>query len=213
MGLRTTLAEKIGRALESRVADIYTNMVGKVVTYYPESQTADIQPVIRRRIAKENGEPVQEDLPMIPNVPILFPRSGLVGIVFDLQAGDHVALLVLTAAITAWRQSGDTADAADVRLHHPGNCLALPGLGPSSGPMTFYESGNLVLECPQFIVLGAGASEFAAVASKVQADLDAIKLAYDAHTHEVAAFGTSDPPPAPISLSNDVASSNVKLKG
>lgn len=127
-----TLAEVLQRALESRLADVFTSLPGEVVTYYPETQTADVLPVVRRPLPTEDDGIAFEDLPIVPNVPIVFPRGSDVSIVWKPKPGDGVLLCVQMLSPANWRRTGEVSDAGDVRLHSLGNAFAIPGAYPQT---------------------------------------------------------------------------------
>jgi hypothetical protein len=129
------LTELIRRALESRAADIMTGIPAQVKEYFPgDDPTADLIPVVRRMIPTDDEGSIAEDLPVIPNVPILFPRGGggTYAITWPLQPGDHVWIVVSIFAFSQWRNSGQVSDPGDQRLHSLGNCYAIPGASPKA---------------------------------------------------------------------------------
>lgn len=171
-------AELFRRALESRLADVNTVTMGQVQAYDPTTQTADVQPMIRFPLRDVDGVvKVNEDLPILPNVPVLFPRGGSAHwIAWPLEKGDTVTLLFLTRSIQQWRRTGQLSDPGDLRLHHLGNALALPAGGPNASALPLAGVTGLVLESAS-IKLGADAADAVALAPGVAAWIDAIVTA------------------------------------
>lgn len=184
MTLEVGLWELLTRAQESRTGDIFTGMPCMVKEYFPgKDPTADLIPLVRRMVPTDDESFKAEDLPVIPNVPILFPRGGggTYAITWPLQAGDTVWILVSMLAFDQWRNSGEVSDPGDQRLHSLGNCYAIPGPAPKSADLSQSTIAALVIEGPH-IKLGKNATDFAALASKVEENLDAIKAAMDGAT-------------------------------
>lgn len=214
-----SMAEILRRAIESRLGDLYTAGVGEIQAYYPDTQTADIAPVVRRPLPTEDDVIVYEDLPILPNVPVLFPRGGAYSITWPLVKGDFCDLLIQTYSFAQWRQSGETSDAGDIRPHHLGNAIAIPGLAPNANPIDPAQASAaaIIIEGPA-IWLGKDATEFIALAGKVDAQLTALKTKFAAWTPVAGDGGAalktlltaliSGPPAWPAS----VAASKAKAK-
>lgn len=207
--MQPTEAEIIRRAIESRLADVWTAIPGRVEKYDAATQTADITPVVRRPVTKANDDLIHDDLPVVPNVPVLFPRGGGASITWPLQAGDHVQLIFQTLSFAQWRESGETSDPGDLRLHCLGNAVCVPGLGSNAQTLPAAELPAMVLEHAE-IRLGIGATDFVALASKVTENIqriyDAINGAAVSPGDGGAAFkaailaALNTPPAVPIAL-------------
>lgn len=181
-GIAISLAELITRALESRLGDVWTALPGMIQTYDPATCTADVQPVIKRPIPTETEELTHEDLPIIPNVPVAFPRGsgGTFAITWPLVPGDHVMLVFTTLAMGQWRTKGIPTEPGDVRLHGLGSCMAYPGIGPDAQLLPGAVLPALVVDAPA-IMLGAAAvapiANGAATLAWMKAVIDAVTLA------------------------------------
>jgi hypothetical protein len=102
---------------------------GRVQSYDAATQTADIVPLIRQQVPQPDGSYVMEELPVIPSVPVLWPRVGRWFMAMALQPEDTVQLLVNTSAIGHWRTgTGDVTDPGDLRRQHISHAVAIPGL-------------------------------------------------------------------------------------
>lgn len=182
-GLPPTQAELITRALESRVADIYTAGPGIVQAYYPDSQTADILPGVKRAIGTLEDDTVYEDLPIVPNVKVCFPRGGAFQITWPLNPGDSVILLSTHFGLGQWRQgdNSQTVEPGDLRLHSLGSSLALPMLAIDSAAVANAQaSQNAFIIAGPLIVLGdPNTTDYAPIARLVDANF---KTVHDAIT-------------------------------
>ena len=152
-------------------AGLHTSMPGVIQSYDPATKTADVRPVIRTPMYEpETGlEMEAEELPVIPNVPVSFPRGGGWHLSFPLAAGDHVTLVFSESATGQWRSTGEVSDPGDVRRHSLGYPTAFLGAHPDAevllddAPVNPITAGKLVLgkdgDPTQSIRIGAGGIE------------------------------------------------------
>lgn len=131
-----TLAEVIRDGIDGRLADVHTCTVGRVVSYDSLKQVANVQPVIRRPFNIGGGEVDHEQLPILPNVPVLWPRAGGFFIHLPLAAGDHVLLVFSQDDLSTWREAGSIVEPDDLRRHSLANAVAIPGIGPEGAPLS-----------------------------------------------------------------------------
>jgi hypothetical protein len=199
------LVEVIARAVEAGVGRIFTATPCRVVVYDPATECADLAPCVRRPTPTEQGTIVHEPLPILPNVPIAFPRGGGVSITFDLSPGDFVIALAMTYSIGQWRTMGGVdADAGDVRTNHPAHCFGLPLMSASPANLLPALAPSLKLGAPD-------ATEAAVLGNALHAWLTAIT------TTALAPAGggavTFTPPSDPLYASLDsILSLIVKVK-
>jgi hypothetical protein len=131
MPLTVTLPEVLDAARRSHSAAIHTALPGKVVRYYELDQTADIQPVINiATIDPETDELDSETPPVLPKIPVAFPRGKGFHLSFPLEEGDHVWVICCESAIGNWRLTGTQSDPGDLRRHHLSHAFAVPGAFP-----------------------------------------------------------------------------------
>lgn len=153
MSRNITLAEVFKANNSALRAGLHTSMPGVIRSYDPETKTADIQPVLKVPIYEpETGDPGEaEELPVIPNVPVSFPRGGGWHLSWPMEVGDHVTLVFSEAATGQWRTTGELSEPADVRRHCLGYPTAFPGAHPDDDvlldddPLNVITSGKLVL--------------------------------------------------------------------
>lgn len=214
-----TLAELIKRALDNRQMDLHTALIARVESYDAKNQTVDVQPQIKRALSKADGEKVYESLPLIPDVPVLFPRAGGYFISFPIQKGDYVQLLVNERSIAEWwsegRESGGEA------MHSFDGAVAIPGLYPQAQSLNDAHTENLVLgksEGPQIHICGdeirlggENCADSIALANKVLSELAKITQAFNSHVHGTP-WGPTAQPILPMSTPVSVASQVVKTQ-
>lgn len=209
-----TLEELIALAIQSGHQDIHVSMPGYIISYDAETQTAKVQPGIKRVIFDEDDGRVVEDLPPFENVPVCHYRCAALSIHSTLQAGDPVDLIFGSESMAEWRQGQSTGavEPGDLKRLGLASPKAYPGLFPknSPGPDTDNSIGTpgglRVHFFEEFISVGTGA-QFVALANLVKAELDKIQA--------TLATGSVAAAPGPVVFgtpytASAVSSSNLK---
>lgn len=116
---------------------------GRVESYDAATQTANVLPLLNFPVPQGDGTVTWEECPVVPSVPVVFPRSAGWFIAHRLDPGDTVLLIPLEGSAGAWR-AGDGApqDPDDLRRHHLANCVAVPGLYVRSKALTHAPGPN-----------------------------------------------------------------------
>lgn len=210
-----TLAQLLKHAVENRLLDVHTALIAKVERYDVETQQVDVSPVLKRSSESMAGEWVSEQLPMLCDVPVLFPRAGGFFISFPIQPGDFVQLIFNETDIETWFEDREPTISHNQRFTLQG-AVAIPGIFPKALALTGAHKSNLVLGKEQGLQIhiddqkirlgSAEASEALAIASKVKGELEKIRATFNAHNHP-APHGS--PTPAQISAIGDIAAKSV----
>jgi Phage protein Gp138 N-terminal domain len=216
--LKPTLAEVIRLAVESWGRDIHTALPGRVVKYDAAKQVADVLPVIKDARPDSDGDTQHFDIPVIPNVPVQWPRGGQHALHLPLAKGDHVLLVFQESAIGQWRETGDVEEPVDLARFDISYPIAIPGIAPNANPIADPGSDTeavLSVGDGTFRVGGASA-EMVAIAKLVQQALDKIQQKFDAHTHIYSpgpsAPAPTAPPPTPQLIGSLGPVAATKLK-
>jgi len=103
-----------------------------VSSWDADLNTVQATPTVQLSKFDEKGAVVQVELPVLQDVPVVFPRGGSCAMTFPLQAGDEVLVVFADRCIDAWWQSGGIQRAATFRTHDLSDGFAIPG--PMSKP-------------------------------------------------------------------------------
>lgn len=191
MAERITPAETYRRILDARLMDLHTALPGRVQSYDAATQTADIEPMIKRGVPTggEEDEVALETLPVLPSVPVLFPSGGQCFVTFPLAVGDPVLLVFCERDTSQFRGTGAVSDPGVPTMHGLSGAVAIPcAFGPRSAAMSGVSTTDLVLgrkngQANITVKSGTtevgGSSDSAALASRVAA----LETAISAHTH------------------------------
>lgn len=210
----------IREALRAYLGRVHVALPGRIVSYDAATQKADVQPMVLNVQRSVDGDDVREALPLLTDVPVLFPRSATFFVSFPMNVGDRVLLIFNERSIDKYMTGlgepapatpVDITDPVDPRAHNLSDAVALPGFFPFVDALGTVHEHNMVMGkdggaqihfTGPLVMLGAEAPvSFVALAQKVdneltaiKADLDALKLLLTGHTHTSATPGNQTAP-------------------
>ncbi len=201
---QATLPSVVRRAVEEGAADLHVSLPGRVEKVVDaEKGIVDVKPLVKDRV-EVAGELRVICVPVVTNVPLLWPGGSRGGITWDIAVGDTVLLVFSDRSLDRWLAMGGEVDPQDPRRHALSDAVAIPGL------RSFKEAVG-------------GAAHPAAWGDKVADALAALKDAILTHTHAVtvtttgsatnqAGGGTAAATTTTITLPG-VVSGTVKIRG
>ena len=236
-----TLAEVIRAAMDNRGLEVHTSLPCRVEKIDKAGKSVDVKPLIRRRFLNPDGTEIDESLPVIPRVPIAWPRAGKFFITFPIKPGDLVEVVITEASRDAFQAGGgEETDPDDFRRFDLSDAWEYPGGGhPDSTALKNFDPDDLVIGVDGGVVahfkasgqihLGSkDAAEFIAQAAKTDqriSDLETsviglVNGTINTHTHLVvlplipaASAPSALPLPSgtPPTPGSSVAASKVKV--
>lgn len=133
MASQPTDAEIIDLSISSRFLDLHTAIDAIIVTYDASKKTCSCKPVTKRAIKfRTEDEVAHEELPIIQNVPVMFPEGSLFHITWPLLPGDSVQLVFNEVSNAAYRETGKPSEPGDLRRHSLSYPRAYPGPGSNA---------------------------------------------------------------------------------
>lgn len=86
------------------------------------------------------------DLPILPDVPVVFPGGGGFALTFPVAAGDECLVVFASRCIDAWWQSGGVGEPMEPRMHDLSDGFALVGVRSQARRLSpAVDSGNVQL--------------------------------------------------------------------
>lgn len=208
------LSTVLGEIQRSSLMSLYVATPGTVQSYDSATQTATIVMGVQRQVPDDKGILQTEEMPALPDVPVLFPRSTSFALTLPLAAGDSGLVVFCDRNIGQWRALGTQSPAADAEMLGLSGPVFIPGLFPDAKAWTSpsasdavlgHKTGAKVAVSSTTVTASKGGSvDFVALAGKVKSELDAIKGDLDAiklfcgaagHVHTSAAPGSPTTPP------------------
>lgn len=219
-----TLAEVVRAGIEAAKADLHTCLPAIITAWDPATQLADVKPVVRQHYLDEDMTLQSEQMPVIPSVPVVFPRTQSFAITFPVAVGDRCLLIFSESSTDRYLANGGTdVDDPITRRHALDDAFALIGGWPNADKINTVETdaitiGHTGVSSPRIYVqddlIGLGEknpSEFVALATKVLTELQAIVAGFNAHTHSVSGAATLVPSSL-LGAPSSVAATTVKAK-
>ncbi len=236
MGVTPTEAEMLEAAITSALIDVHVSLPGKIESYDSITQTATVQLQVKRVLPKAGGGFATEDLPVLENVPVQFPRTKKFMVTLPIESGDYGLVVFNEMSIDQWRSKGENTSPGDIGRHTLTGGVFQPGLSPvletilpaalggddigedlvigliGGGQIRVKPGGTI--EAVAGGLGGQAADDFVAMATKVLTELEAVKTAYDGHTHMHAPgpfpLAPTAPPVPLLPAPSSVASANLK---
>lgn len=147
--LLATLASNIKHGIEGAIKDIHTSTPGIIESFDPITQLATIQPAIKRMfISKEEDTEVliPSDLPLLINVPVIYPRGGGFSITFPVKKGDECLLVFCERCIDGWHETGKVKNPSARRFHSLSDATAFVGISSVPNKIPNYDPDNIVIK-------------------------------------------------------------------
>lgn len=155
------LAEMLRKVMDHRLAEVRTAMPVRVESYDVVTQTVDVVPLVREitETTVDDNDDIEEALPVIPSVPVAFPRAGGFFVTFPIVTGDTGQIVICDRSIDQWRARGGAVPTVvgdgpevsysvhplDKRQHHASAAVFYPGLADSLSPLLDAHATDMVL--------------------------------------------------------------------
>lgn len=114
-------------ALAGHQAAIWTALPGIIESFDADAITAVVQPAIKGQLRAKDGSTSQITLPLLLDVPVVFPRGGGCALTFPLAKDDECLVVFASRCIDGWWTSGGIQAQAEFRMHDLSDGFAIPG--------------------------------------------------------------------------------------
>lgn len=205
--------EEIARvAAAEALVDVHTCLPGIVVSFDPKTQTAKVQPAIKR-LWRDGG---WKALPECVDCPVSMPRYGNFIITGPVSQGDEGLLKFSERSIDNWWARGGVQEQSEMRMHDLSDGFFEPGYSSKARVPANIATDALeirTLDGKTRFRLEAGmvtAGDLADAVAAVRADImSKILTLLTSHTHPVS--GAVAGPSAQLTTFPDPSAKNVKI--
>ena len=127
------LLEGMLAALDGRQSEMWTALPGIIRKVNLAAMTVEVEPTvqIRRRVSWLNTT-TWVKIPMLVDVPIIYPSGGGYTLTFPITPGDEALVIFASRCIDSWWQLGGVQVQAELRMHSLSDGFAI--VGPRSQP-------------------------------------------------------------------------------
>jgi hypothetical protein len=122
----TTITDAMRQAVLFQLYDVHTALPGQIISYDHTTQKATIQPCLR----KSYLDGTTQEMPILNNVPVIFPRAGGASLTFPVVSGDTCLLLFIERSTDLWKSVGGVVAPNDPRKFDLSDAVAIMGLMP-----------------------------------------------------------------------------------
>lgn len=205
-----TLTEAVTRAIDIRLAALFSSRVAVVQKYDAANQFVDVQPQLKETYEDATGEPSVASLPVITNVPVYFPGGGDFMMTMPLQQGDEVLLVFSDRSMDLWKENGGEVDPVALQRHALTDAVAFVGVRSKPNRLqevdtsraVFGKTGGVRIAVDDLVHLGVDHNEaapnFVALANLVKQEISAVHdtlqslvTTFNSHTHIVSTTGSA----------------------
>jgi hypothetical protein len=174
---------------------VFTALPGTVHAYHAATQTADIKLGVKRVTEDlDTDKRDAEDYPIVPDVPICFPRGGGFSVVFPIAVGDGVLVVCLAQSHAEFRETGQTSTPRDMRRLHLAHSVAIPfemrvarelSQMPNESAVCIGTDGAdaQIQVSATDIKLGDASTDYIALAKKIETMFNFLVTAHNTHKH------------------------------
>lgn len=149
-------------------AGMRVSIPGIIQSFDADAVTCVIQPVVKGYVPTSDGAANPSNLPLLLDVPVIFPRGGGVTLTFPVKAGDECLVVFADRCIDFWHQNGGIQEAATERMHHLADATAQVGLQSQAQKISGISTTTAQLRTDDgaaFIELDPGSHEVNVVTS------------------------------------------------
>lgn len=160
-----SLPEVMKVGVDRALSEIHTCLPGRIESYDHTKQRAQVKPLIKKKY--RDGQVAA--LPVIPDVPVVFPRAKDFSFTFPLEPGDFVMLHFSERSLELFLTKGGDQEPGDTRKFDLTDAIAVPGLYPFSEESLSENNEDVltVFKENKIRITGGGNLEMEVAADKV----------------------------------------------
>ena len=137
---------KLQAMLSSWQAGIFTALPGIYHAPGKDKQTANVKAAIKGKVSDQKGGWTDKEMPLLINLPIVWPGGGGFQLTFPLSEGDEGLIVFAQRCIDAWWERGGVQPQAEMRMHDISDGFFIPAmLSQSKAPSTAASTSTVQL--------------------------------------------------------------------
>ena len=137
-----TLSDAVQAAIRYQLSNLNTALPAKIIEYDYQTRKASVQPVLNRVYT----DGIIEEMPIITNVPLLFPGSSNITFSFPVNSGDYCLLIFSQRSLDQWLPTGGIVTPLDPRKFDLSDAIAIPGLRPFNETWQATSNNEFLIE-------------------------------------------------------------------
>lgn len=195
------LSDLLINAMRDHDAQFRVSLPARVEKYDKDKQNVSVQPLIKRKF-REGGE---QSMPVLQDVPLIFPRAGGAFLTMPVKQGDGVLLVFADRSLDKWLAKGGEVAPEDPRMHDVSDAVAIPGLysfqdfpqaaANNDDVQLHFNGADILVKADGSIVLTTG---------NTTATLDGSSIELNGSTLDITTSGNTTINPALLTINSDV---------
>ena len=117
--------ERMRSAIEAAMFDLHVACPGIVESFDPNKKTVTVRPAIKVYVGDPEGKMKSEELPLLVDVPVVFPSGGGFTLTFPIKKGDDCLVVFGDSCMDAWWQNGGVQEPVEFRQHDLSDSFAI----------------------------------------------------------------------------------------
>lgn len=126
--LRNAEIEFYNMLIDRVSSQLRVSIPGIIQEFDPATQTATVQVALREHVRQETLEYAWTEIPLLLDVPVIFPRGGGYVLTFPVKKGDECLVVFSDMCIDAWFSNGGVQNQIEKRRHDLSDAIAILGL-------------------------------------------------------------------------------------
>lgn len=122
-------------ALDGKQAEMWTALPGIIQSFDPAAMTVTVQPAVQGQLQDETGAVSPVNLPLLVDVPVVFPCGGGFTLTYPIKPGDECLVIFSSRCIDGWWQAGGIGGVPDSRMHDLSDGMAIVGPRSQAGKL------------------------------------------------------------------------------
>jgi hypothetical protein len=119
--------EALRMAMDGRISSLWTATPGIITAIDLTKRTCSVQPSIKGRVQNSDGSYEFVNLPLLVDVPIVFPSAGGFTLSLPIAVNNEVLVVFASRCIDAWWSNGGVGIPMEQRMHDLSDGFAIPG--------------------------------------------------------------------------------------
>lgn len=172
--------------------NIRVAMPGIIQSFDPIEQTVTVQPSIRENINNRDYTSQWVQLPLLLDVPVIFPKARDYVLTMPIKQGDECLIIFLDMCYDAWWSNGGIQNQIEKRRHDLSDAICIPGLYSQPNRIQNYSTDSCQLRNTQgtaYIELKDNNINLVANSVKING------IDFNQHTHTAPSDGGTTSPP------------------
>ena len=122
--------------------NLHTSLIAEVVQFYPETQTVDVQPLIKDIITRDDVNGVHTEIKLksqLLNIPVHIPQGGGYFLTMPVTKGDECLIVFTERSIENWQEFGGVQEQGTRRQFDYNDALAIIGFNSKPNAIPAYN--------------------------------------------------------------------------